>query len=239
MNKHNEGHADSPEAGSPVSPTPAEGIDQRRRHFTRAGLVVSGAIMTLKSASVLAGKNGAFPGVPTNIEYRDCQSPSGFTSANVSAPGKTLPSCGGLSPGGWKNWPTFWPTGFDPGQCAETAPNGCKSYVPNTGTPFHSGVNRPYPMDFPGFAGTVFSTKSLMEVMMLQGNADPARLGMHCAASILNVAKGLVPSTVLTIPVILDMWLSTYNGGFYNPMPGVQWNSEDVVAYLQSTFGSN
>jgi hypothetical protein len=239
MNKHNEGHADSPEAGSPVSPTPAEGIDQRRRHFTRAGLVVSGAIMTLKSASVLAGKKGAFPGDPTNIQYQGCQSPSGFASMNVSAPGKTPPSCGGLSPGGWKNWPTFWPTGYDPGLCAEPTPNGCKNYVPNTGTPFHSDLNRAYPTYFPGFAGAVFGTKSLMEVMMLEGNADPARLGMHCAASILNVAKELVPTTVLTIPVILDMWLKTYNGGFYSPIPGVEWYSADVVAYLQSTFGEN
>ncbi len=236
MNTHHDSPSDRPETAEPGQ---SAGVDQGRRHFTRAGLVVSGAILTLKSAPVLAGKQGAFPGVPTNLKYQTCQSPSGFASMNVSAPGKETLTCGGLSPGGWKNWPTYWPTGFDPGTCAEHTPNGCKRYVANTGTPFHWGQARPYPMDFPGFAGTTFGAMSLMDVMNLQGGQDSQRLGMHCAASILNVAKGLVPPTVLTIPIILDMWASTYNGGFYEPVAGVKWGPEAVVDYLKSTFGSN
>lgn len=239
MNKHNDGQTETHEDSPFVKPAP-QGVDHGRRHFTRAGLVVSGAILTLNSAPVLAGRP---TGNPTNINYAACESPSGFASMNVSAPGKTPITCGGLSPGGWKNWPTYWPEGFEPGACLDSNGSGCSSFNPNTGTPFHSGVSgsltppRPYPGSFPGFSGNVFDKLSLMGVMNLEGNADPAKLGMHCAASILNVAKGLVPTTVLTIPVIMDMWASTSGGGYYEPSVGVKWYSADVVTYLKSTFG--
>lgn len=253
MNKHNDNQNDNHKVSQFTTTEPApQSVDHGRRNFTRAGLIVSGAIVTLKSAPVLAGNKGAFPGTPTNIQYRECESPSGFTSMNVSAPGKTQPSCGGLSPGGWKAWPSFWPYGYIPGTCNVTKNNStnnqvdnCNSWDPQTGTPFHSGIvgtlakPRSYPAGFPGFSGNVFGDKSLMGVMHLNGNADPARLGMHCVASILNVAKGLVPETVLTIPVILNMWTATSGGGYYEPTAGVKWYAEDVVNFLASTFGEN
>ena len=213
-------------------------INESRRKFTRAGLAVSGAVLTLKSAAVLAGRP---TGTPTGIVYRDCTSPSGFASANVSAPGKTLPKCGGLSPGGWAEWPTFWPTGYLPGTCAmfNNSGSNCLQWNPKTGTSFHSYVGRNLPAGFPGFSGSKFGDASLMAVVANQfQHIDTDQLGRHCAASVLNVAKGLVPTTVLTIPVILAMWTATSSGGYYEPVPGIKWYSADVVHYLKTTFGS-
>lgn len=213
-------------------------VNESRRRFTRAGLAVSGAILTLKSAPVLAGKPS---GTPTGITYHACESPSGFTSANVSAPGQTPPQCGGLSPGGWAEWPTYWPTGYLPGTCKQYSngqyPN-CLDWDPKTGTSFHASTGRNLPIGFPGFSGSKFGDASMMAVIANQFQSlDSQELGRHCAASVLNVAKGLVPTTVLTIPVILDMWTATANGGYYEPTAGVHWYAGDVVNYLKTTFG--
>jgi hypothetical protein len=149
--------------------------------------------------------------------------------------------CGGLSPGAWAAWPEYWPAPYVPGACLKQkitpAQSNCAEWDPNTGTPFHSMYSR-NPGGAGVFSGSHFGQASLMALIAYPDQySDPDSLGRHCAASILNVAKGLVPTTVLTIDVIQDMWTSCSNGGTYSPSPGVNWNAKQVVDYLLTTFG--
>lgn len=68
-----------------------------RRRFAKAGLGVSGVILTLASRPVLG-----------NVV---CKSPSGFLSGNASTHGAP-PICQGRSPGYWKNH-TNWPISIE------------------------------------------------------------------------------------------------------------------------------
>ena len=65
-----------------------------RRQFAKAGLGVSGVILSLASRPVLG-----------NVV---CKSPSGFLSGNASTHGPQ-PVCQGRSPGYWKNHQGAWP----------------------------------------------------------------------------------------------------------------------------------
>lgn len=69
-----------------------------RRQFTKAGLGLSGVILSLASRPVLGGVV--------------CKSPSGFLSGNASTHGPQ-PVCMGRSPGYWKNHLESWPIATD------------------------------------------------------------------------------------------------------------------------------
>jgi hypothetical protein len=214
-------------------------IDHSKRRLTKAGLAVSGVMLTLASKSVLAGKNTGYATGGTTFL---CTSPSGFSSLNVSAPGKNQSSCLGRTPGFWKEWPTEWghcTPAFDPGVCTETNPSGaCKTFNPNTGTPFHSGVmGRSYPGGFSGLSGSRFGSLSLMGVMVNNDSSlDPANVGAHVAATVLNIARGWIPSTVMSMSTILSIWQSYDSMGYFEPAAGVQWNGADIVVYLKTTM---
>jgi hypothetical protein len=82
----------------PVNSSGAEPMDSSRRNFSKAGIVLSGVLLTLTSRPVLGDTRGL--------------SPSGFLSGNVSSHGN-LPPCEGRSPGYWKNHPEAWPIPSD------------------------------------------------------------------------------------------------------------------------------
>lgn len=211
-------------------------IDHSKRRLTKAGLAASGVMLTLASKSVLAGRP---TGKPTGRTAIQCTSPSGFTSLNVSAPGKHQSACLGRSPGMWAQWPELWISlGYDPGVCTATNGTGmCASFDPNTGTPFHSGVmGRSYPSGFPGFSGTKFGTRSMMAVMVDNSGTDESNVAMHAVATVLNIANNWMPPEVMTMTTILGIWQSYITLGHYEPTAGVKWYGADIVAYLKSTM---
>lgn len=69
-----------------------------RRQFAKAGLGISGVILSLASRPVLGDVV--------------CKSPSGFLSGNASTHGPQ-PVCLGRSPGYWKNHENNWPIATD------------------------------------------------------------------------------------------------------------------------------
>ncbi|TCS38585.1 hypothetical protein EDC30_102324 [Paucimonas lemoignei] len=69
-----------------------------RRQFTKAGLGLSGVVLSLASRPVLGDVV--------------CKSPSGFLSGNASTHGPQ-PVCKGRSPGYWKNHKESWPIATD------------------------------------------------------------------------------------------------------------------------------
>lgn len=208
-----------------TEPVVKDGVtSDSRRRFTQAGIGVS-AIFTLASRPVLAGQ---------------CFTPSAAVSGNLSTHG-TPPSCSGRSPGYWKENTSAWQgTNIDPGNCASTTGKSCNN-VQNWsgGTLFH-----------PYFSGATFminvnnvsTSLSMMQVLQLNNGAsnpsgypkDPDNLGAHIVAALLNAISGFTP--VLTPTQVVGMWNEWVTKGYFEPTAGVQWNSAQIVAYIQSTF---
>lgn len=188
------------------------GVDHSRRKFTGAGLGVS-AIFTLASQPVLA--TGGI-----------CKSPSGFASGNLSQHGTSI-HCSGRTPGYWGTHPSEWPFPYKPGTCKNIVNGTCKEWK-SDGTFFH-----------PLFAGSTFknadnTSKTLMQVIWLGGNADPHQLGAHIVAALLNAKKGWTP--VLNEIKVIGIWNEYVSKGYFEPTAGVQWNAAQIVSYLKSTM---
>lgn len=212
-------------------------ISHSKRKLAKAGLAASGVMLTLASKSVLAGRKD---GTGTGLTPFQCTSPSGFSSLNVSAPGKNQNLCLGRTPGYWAQWPEDWANcspAYDPGVCTDANSSGkCLTFDPNTGTPFHAGVmSRSYPTGFSGFSGTTFGDMSLMGVIVDNSALDKNNVARHVAATVLNIAHNWIPSDVMTMTTLLGIWdeyLSS--GGYYKPTAGVTWNGQQIVCYLLS-----
>lgn len=82
--------------------------------------------------------------------------------------------------------------------------------------------------------GSGFPGKTLLDVLNLGGNSNYEALGRHLVAAYLNFKIGWVPTTVLSLQDLIDMW----NGraGSYSPTAGVTWNADQIVAYLLTTM---
>lgn len=128
----------------------SKSVDESRRRFAKSGLAVSGVMLTLASRPVLGA-------------WGTCQSPSGFTSGNVSSHG-TPTTCGGRIPSYWGTHPDEW----------------------SGGTAFNSVFNC-------SGNGSIYSTYTMMQVIGLNGNGDPQQLGAHIVAALLNAKMGWTP----------------------------------------------
>lgn len=141
-----------------------------------------------------------------------CRPPSGFVSMPTSGHGQPL-ICRGLSPGYWKNHDD-WPHGF--------YPVSTKYKTATKFSPFFS--NSPYP-----------ASKTFLEVLQT-GGGPPNSVARHMVASVLNVASGRVPGTVLTIPLLKTMWIDYRSNGYFEPTAGIKWYHDEIQSYLDSTF---
>lgn len=194
---------------------PKGAADESRRRFTKAGLAGSGIILTLASKQVIAGGGAAV-----------CESPSGFSSINTSAPGKTQYYCGGLTPGYWKTKNT-WPC-HSAGTCSyDCGTSTCTSYK-SDGTKFHSV--------FAVGAYCNLGSETMMNTMWKEGNSDKYKIAAHFCATELNICAGKIPSQILTKSTMLTIWNSYVTKGYYSPMSGVKWYGTDIVTYLKSTM---
>lgn len=144
-----------------------------------------------------------------------CRSPSGFVSMPTSGHGQPL-ICRGLSPGFWKQPQKFdeWPKPFYPVKT--------KYHAATTFSPFFS--YSPYP------AGTTF-----LQVLETMGG-PPHSVARHVVATVLNIASGRVPPTVLTIALLKTIWNDYRTKGYFEPTAGVKWFHSEIEDYLQSTF---
>lgn len=82
--------------------------------------------------------------------------------------------------------------------------------------------------------GSGFTGKTLLDVLKLRGNSNYEALGRHLVAAYLNLKIGWVPTTVLSLQDLIDMW----NGraGSYSPTAGVTWTADKIVTYLKTTM---
>jgi hypothetical protein len=213
---------------------PVVGPSESRRRFAKSGLTASGVLLTLASRPVLGG-------VTNNLT---CQAPSGFASGNLSQHGTPL-TCTGRTPGYWGTQPTQWPSPYSCGNCNTTSNSMTHNTMHNAtctdyksdGTPFHSNVcvTQGLTQLCGVFAGSEFGSKSLMQVIWLNGNGDLQQLGAHIAAALLNAQMGWTAG-VLSVSDVINIWNEYSLKGYFEPTAGVQWSAGQIVDYLQSTM---
>lgn len=186
-----------------------------RRKLLRAGLGASPVILTVASQPVMASTGR-------------CSSASAFGSINASRPSR-IDYCGGCKPEYWKQ-PTChpqWPTGYYP---VTKSRSGYITYATKFNDCFGSSNG------YPG--------RTLLEVMNLSGTGNKNEVARLCSAALLNAAKGLTPSTVLSTQKVKDVWRSFATKGFYEPTAGVKWypsssipaSTGGLIAWLKSTM---
>ncbi|MCQ8180319.1 hypothetical protein NP603_04290 [Methylomonas sp. SURF-1] len=188
-------------------------VVKSRRSFAKAG-IVSPLVMTLISRPAMAG------GV--------CFSPSRSLSKNTSvSQNGNYGECNGISPGNYKTqtnplMPSYnWPSSVPPS------------------TPFHPLFKRGSTAK-----GTLFETgtglnlrsRTLLEVLGLNGSGDPSKLAFHTIGAYLNCVNGFIPTNVLTKEKVVSIWEEYVTNGFYEPFAGVKWYAGDIVSYYQTNY---
>ena len=159
---------------------------------------------------------------------------SGFMSGNVSDHGHDDCTCG-FTPGAWKtpyvgdgNWNNV---PYEPGTCQDSNGNGqCNSYK-DDGTPFAASRGGPFDCTDPRYAD-----KTLMQVLWLGGNEDPFQFGAHIVAALLNAHA--VPGYGMTPEAVKAIYANVDENGYYKGGNGKNMNTEQVVAFIQSTLCS-
>jgi hypothetical protein len=145
-----------------------------------------------------------------------CKSPSGSLSGGLNSHyGSTAPACNGLSPGYWKNH-SGWP-------CSRTAMFAAIFYVPGS-------INS---CDLSKTA-TSYLCVTLEDILESKG-FDTYNLGMHMAATYLNILSGKIG--FLSVDTLKNMWYEVRTTGRYSPAAGVYWTAEEVKKYLEKTQG--
>jgi hypothetical protein len=147
-----------------------------------------------------------------------CLSPSAKASIAMlgSRPDRAGVPCTGRTPGYWKNAPTTHAAVWE----------GLFKYINDNKGPYFNVV-----------FGSGFSGKTILEVMNLGGGllVDPHEFGAHLSAAYCNWLKGWVPPSILTDAELKKMWLEGSTGS-YQPVAGVSWGPEQIVAYLKTTM---
>ena len=205
----------------------AERVDTRRR---RLGQAIAAGVPVL----------AALQHRPVRAAWV-CHSPSGFTSMTVAASYRPREPmfCSGRSPGFWRNRTHAWSrTPYEPGKVVVKTDKstGEKELKFIGGTRFFdvflSGTTH--------FRVAAPKELSLLEVLYLGGAEDPAEMGAHFVAALLNAASGRTDPLPAT--GVVQMWqdfIATGGaaGGYYEPPPGFdRWYAEDIKEYFYSTW---
>jgi hypothetical protein len=127
--------------------------------------------------------------------------------------------CHGLTPLQWKQLATQWPLPY----CGVS-----QSYSTTGATLYHCPTT--------GFAGRIFGDHSMLDVIDMGEDSFSLRgLGRYMVAALLNACSGRTP--VLDETGVRSMWNELVTQGYYEPVPGVQWQAPEVIAYIQTTMG--
>lgn len=196
--------------------------DAKRRRFLRAGAAASPAVLSLASQPAL-GVN--------------CFTPSRSLSRNtsVSQQGKYGECLRAESPGNYKaqqdpNAGAYhWPASVPPSTLFHSVFTAQGS---RTGTIFIK----------PNPSGVGHISMTMGEVLDLTGNADPGKVAFHLIGAYLNAKGGngavinlgtLGPGETVE-SIIIGVWSEWVSKGYYEPMAGMQWGSEQIVNYLKT-----
>jgi len=167
-------------------------VDESRRRWTKAGLGAGAVLATL------AGRP-AFAGI--------CQSPSAFSSGNMSHHGTTQ-DCEGYAPDVW----------------ADLNQNQ------------YPVQDEKFTKVFPNLGKVVWDNEKLSEVMSASDNENaypkPNPISKEFAAAYLNINKGWYPAG-LDETRLMMMWNEYASSGEYEVRANVFWKADQIVAYLK------
>ena len=199
INQYNEPPAGGPNEQEQAAPaiTPAGAA---RRRFAGAGI-----LMTLAST----------PGMATSV----CTTPSGSLSHGMATSHRPVvaPTCGGLSPGYYKQNARGWPRTM-----SRSTDVKFKDIFP---------VNSSF---------TALGNLRLLDVFEnIDPSVDPHNVASHVLAAHLNILTNR--SNVISEIVLKNIWReyqATGGGstGYFVPSVNVQWFGADIVGYLIKTF---
>jgi len=164
-----------------------------RRRLLQAGASAAPVIMTVVSRPVLAVH---------------CDSPSGFTSLNVSHPG--------------------------PGNCIGASPATVLGEL--TDTQKNRKFEKVFPTD--NTFGSALVGQKIQEVLAPATTVVPWGLGQQIVTAYYNVAAGRIPNSVLTQAQVKAIWFDYSKNGNFSPRIGATWSYNEIVAYMQSTRSS-
>lgn len=193
-------------------------VREGRRRLLRRGLAAAPVLMTLASRPVFGWTTGGGGG---NFQ---CFTPSGF----VSMPGSghlTPTYCSGRTPGYWKTH-CPWPSPYVCGNCrGDSDPSLFYKY-------FSTGSLTPPD-------GTDWKKVTFLAILsppyQNTNSGAPWDIARLCVATLLNIAQGIVPMSILTPTVVQEIWNSYITQGYFEPTAGVKWYHDQIVSYLQST----
>jgi hypothetical protein len=149
------------------------------------------------------------PGMAAQV----CTSPSGSLSNRFASHHAEVPNCQGRSPGYWKNH-NWNGTGIDSSTALFS------TYFP-----------------CPPKDAQTFALVRLYDILSHK-DYDADNVGMHMAASLLNVRAGL--TAVPTEAQLIKIWMDYRANNVYLPSPSnpnIVWNGADIVDYLKSAMG--
>ncbi|NML60356.1 hypothetical protein HHL21_04485 [Massilia sp. RP-1-19] len=200
---------------------PASGLARRR--FARVGAGATGVLLTLSSPSGMAGAA--------------CVSGSDGTSHAVAythAP-DTVATCGGVSPGYYKNNPEGWPADIP----ATTHLKFQDIYAINSSYAVLGGLTLMEVFEIGNGNG---KDKKPGGGPVVTEDPDPENVGRHFLAAYLNLKSDR--ATVLDEPTLKRMWreyVDTGGGhiGYYQPSATVKWYGKDLVHYLTTVTFHN
>lgn len=184
--------------------TPDHPAPRGRRRFLGASIAASTTITTIASQPALG---------------TTCFTPSRSLSKNtsVSQDGK-YGECYGVSPGNYKT------------QTDATSPATRWPAYPQPTTPFHNVFTKgPYG----SFLKSDGTSKTMMDVLRLNGTGDPNKVAFHIIGAYLNQLNGYLDKNI-TAQMILGIWSEYAQNGYYTPFAGIQWNGSAIVTYLQN-----
>lgn len=191
----------------------------------------------------------------------ECLTPSSAASGNLSTHG-TTPICTGRTPA---EWVAFAVTLSGTRNSNPNAPdNGYPGGNPGGNVKFHdvfasggsanwgnerlyivmggtasSGSSSSDSTTHAGVLGSPSGGDTSDPASTLSTTAGPNPISAEFAATLLNIRDGLVPGNVLSEAKLIGMWNEWLAGGTFSPMAGATWNTDQIVAYLQSLQGSS
>lgn len=204
-----------------------EAVRESRRRFVRGGLAGAPVLLSVVSRPVAAAA---------------CSPASSFASVNMSRPRNTY-TCGGRTPGYWKQDCKFWDWPVFKYIPSATATTGCGAGDADYTPPF-GAVASTFDSVFGASGG--YPGLTLVQVLSLPGN-DVGRdaLARHIVAALLNAAKGVTPITVLSEVTVKSIWASFVSRGYYEPTAGIKWYADyaepatptgGLIAWLKTTM---
>ncbi|MET0012499.1 MAG: hypothetical protein ABW088_02480 [Sedimenticola sp.] len=145
--------------------------------------------------------------------------PSALGSATHLSHRPMETSCGGFSPGAWK---TPGGDGQDPANEKQ------RTFLSIFGHLWHGNGST---------NNAWFSDTTLQEVLEMGGNQDRYEFGAHAVAAYLNAYYRSTTGYPMTVADVLEMVTAILFNGTYQPVPGYVMDAQDVVRFIEQTFG--